>query len=188
MTEVIEGRADLPGDTVISSQSKTTAVTSEQSSEGLNRALLLIAITVVLAIELSGFYLLQDSLGKPIGFFSRDDAPQSSGKPAPIFVSIPPVLANLGQEGGYHHLSLSLEVMTREGTTATLLGEQMPQIRNEVVALFNGQPLAYVTTLEGKERIRQEVLERLRDLIHEEGGDSSSVEGVYFSSLIVESP
>ena len=61
----------------------------------------------------------------------------------------------------------------------------MPAIRNNLVLLFSSQSYERVSTLEGKEALREEALGVVQEVLEQETGDPG-VEAVYFTSLVMQ--
>ena len=82
-------------------------------------------------------------------------------------------------------LQITLEVMTRQPEMSIAVESHMPIIRNNLVLLFGSQTYEDLSTLEGKEALRDEALETIQNILEEETGDPV-VEAVYFTSLVMQ--
>jgi len=82
-------------------------------------------------------------------------------------------------------LQITLEVMTRQPEMSTVVESHMPIIRNNLVLLFGSQTYDELSTLEGKEALRESALQTVQDILEEETGDPI-VEAVYFTSLVMQ--
>jgi flagellar FliL protein len=52
--------------------------------------------------------------------------------------------------------------------------------------LFGNQRYENLSTVEGKDQLRAEALDRVRKVVREEGGDASQVEQLYFTSFVMQ--
>ena len=82
-------------------------------------------------------------------------------------------------------LQITIEVMTRQPEMSTVVESHMPIIRNNLVLLFGSQTYDDLSTLEGKEALRESALQTVQDILEEESGDPI-VEAVYFTSLVMQ--
>lgn len=82
-------------------------------------------------------------------------------------------------------LQITLEIMTRQPEMTAVVESHMPIIRNNLVLLFSSQSYDDLSTLEGKEALREAALESIQDILEEETGDPV-VEAVYFTSLVMQ--
>jgi flagellar FliL protein len=80
---------------------------------------------------------------------------------------------------------VTVEVMTRNNQVEQQIRTHMPVIRNNLVLLFSSQTYEAVSTLEGKEALREEALTVIQKILEEETGDPG-IEAVYFTSFVMQ--
>ena len=109
------------------------------------------------------------------------------GKPAPAnYVSLdPPFVVNFEGNSAARFLQISVEVMSRKLEYAEHIKKHMPVIRNNLVLLFGSQTYDKVSTLKGKEDLRQKALSEVQKILEEETGDTG-VEALYFTSFVMQ--
>ncbi|RME32655.1 MAG: flagellar protein [Gammaproteobacteria bacterium] len=98
----------------------------------------------------------------------------------------PPFTVNL--EGGGkrpRYLQITLDAMTYDEEVLEAVKQHMPLIRNNLVMLFGRQKLEELATPEGKEKLRQETLKTIQQVLEQETG-KPGVEAVYFSSFVMQ--
>jgi flagellar FliL protein len=106
-------------------------------------------------------------------------------KPA-IYLPIDPAfVVNFASQGKARFLQITVEVMTRDETVPDKVKLHMPVIRNNLMLLFSDQSYDSVSTLEGKETLRESALEVVQQILEEETGDPG-VEAVYFTSFVMQ--
>ncbi len=107
-------------------------------------------------------------------------------KEKPLYLALDPAfVANLQDHGSLRFLQVGVEVMTHQQRVIDALKLNMPQIRDRLVMLFSSQTLASVSTLKGKEKLRKEALDQIRQVMQKEIGEPG-VDAVYFTSFVMQ--
>lgn len=103
-----------------------------------------------------------------------------------IYVSLDPAfVVNFAEGSKAKFLQVTVEVMTRNDQMEQHIRTHMPVIRNNLVLLFSSQTYESVSTLEGKEALREEALNVIQKILEEEIGDPG-IEAVYFTSFVMQ--
>ncbi len=103
-----------------------------------------------------------------------------------IYLPIDPAfVVNFASQGKARFLQVTVEVMTRDSLMPDQITLHMPVIRNNLMLLFSSQSYDGVSTLEGKETLREEALEVVQQILEEETGDPG-IEAVYFTSFVMQ--
>jgi flagellar FliL protein len=103
-----------------------------------------------------------------------------------IYIPIDPAfVVNFASQGKARFLQVTVEVMTRDASVPDKVKLHMPVIRNNLMLLFSNQTYDDVSTLEGKEALRDEALSVVQDILENETGDPG-VEAVYFTSFVMQ--
>lgn len=106
-------------------------------------------------------------------------------KPAVYMPIDPAFVVNFASQGKARFLQITVEVMTRDETVPDKVKLHMPVIRNNLMLLFSTQTYENVSTLEGKESLREEALEVVQQILEEETGDPG-IEAIYFTSFVMQ--
>lgn len=106
-------------------------------------------------------------------------------QPAVYLPIDPAFVVNFASQGKARFLQVTVEVMARDPAIVEAVKLHMPAIRNNLVLLFSAQTYDAVSTLEGKEALRDEALEVIQAILEEETGDPG-VEAVYFTSFVMQ--
>ena len=153
---------------------------------GLKIALIIIIPLVLIISTLAGLYV-----GGVIGGGgSKHEGEQGESEnevvaPA-IYVALDPAfVVNFADGGKARFLQVTVEVMTRHKEVEEQVKNHMPVIRNNLVLLFSSQSYDTVSTLEGKEALREEALGVIQKIMEEETGDPG-IEAVYFTSFVMQ--
>lgn len=112
----------------------------------------------------------------------EEDAPPSPALYVPIN---PAFVVNFVDGGKARFLQITMEVMTRDPEIPVHIETHLPAIRNNLVMLFSSQSYDNISTLEGKESLREEALAVVQEILEEEIGDPG-IETVYFTSLVMQ--
>jgi flagellar FliL protein len=103
-----------------------------------------------------------------------------------IYLPIDPAfVVNFASQGKARFLQVTVEVMTRDPEIPEKVKLHMPVIRNNLMLLFSDQSYDSISTLEGKEALREQALEVVQQILEEETGDPG-VEAVYFTSFVMQ--
>lgn len=79
----------------------------------------------------------------------------------------PPFIVNFTHLGALRYLQISLEVMYPERVLLDQVNAHMPAIRNALILLLSDQPYEKLSTLEGKEELRKEMVAAVNSIIYQ---------------------
>jgi flagellar protein FliL len=149
---------------------------------------LIVIAAVVLCLAIGGgVYFFMSGKSHDAAKPEAKSAKQMGPKSAALYVKLdPPFVVNFEVKGLMRFLQISLEIMTRDASTAEKLKENEPVIRNDLLLLFGNQTHETISTREGKERLRSEAKETVAKIIAREGGDPKKVEELYFTSFVMQ--
>ena len=97
----------------------------------------------------------------------------------------PAFVVNFNDESDVRFLQITLQIATRDPAVIEQVKEHAPAIRNNLVMLFSNQDPAVLNTREGKETLRTQTLEEVRNVLEEQTGEGG-VENVYFTSFVMQ--
>lgn len=97
----------------------------------------------------------------------------------------PPFVVNFQNPQDARFLQVSMEVMTTDPAVIEDIKKHMPAIRDSVVMLLSSQTQQALTTHEGKEAVRGEVLSRIRKIMETSTG-KPGVEALYFTGFVMQ--
>ena len=105
----------------------------------------------------------------------------------PIYIALEPafVVNFAGESGGSRFMQVTIQVMTRDPEAEKAVTTHMPVIRNSIVLLLSSLSVDDVAGIEGKEKLRAEVLEKIREILKERTG-KPGVEEIYFTSFVIQ--
>lgn len=107
-------------------------------------------------------------------------------KEPPIYEELGDVfVVNFIENNQLRYLQVKVEVMTRDPEAAEQVKTHMPLIRNNLVMLFSSLDYQTISTVAGKQKIRDEALAEIQSIMKQETG-KPGVEAVYFTSFVMQ--
>lgn len=98
----------------------------------------------------------------------------------------PPLVVSIGDaSGGSRFLQLSVQAMARNQDAIDEIRNHAPALRNSFLFLISNWTFEDISSLEGKEQLRAEMLEEARAILQANTGEPS-VEELYFTSLVIQ--
>lgn len=155
----------------------------EQQEKPKSKMMLIIIIAVLVVLLLGGgitAFLMMSG-----GNDAKANVETSTQQPAIYFDFKPPFIVNYQWQGRQRFVQVSLSVMTRKGSIVDAMQKHMPLIRNNLLMVFSAQEFEMLRTPEGKEALRQVVLEELQKILTEETGEPG-VEQVLFTNFVMQ--
>lgn len=112
---------------------------------------------------------------------------QAQELPESVYVDINPDFVTNYDEGArlkYLKASVSLKVV---GLSETMVRHHLPSIKNSLIILFTSQAEENLTSTVGRETLRREALDKVRDTLAmlERDGDQQ-IEDLYFTNFVVQ--
>jgi len=165
----------------------TDAEQTEDGEEGEARAKggkggLIVGIVALLVLAGGGFGAWQF-----FGAKSEAKKPEAELPIPPRYINLdPPFVVNFEAEAMVRFLQVTIGIMTRDAAVETLIKDNDPRVRNDLLMILGNQTYTSVTTAEGKEALRTRCLESVRAIVKEMGGDPKKVEALYFTAFVMQ--
>lgn len=103
-----------------------------------------------------------------------------------IYIQIRPAfVVNYGGKGRLKYIKADVAVRLDNAEAANSVRHHMPYIRNNLVMLLSAQTDESIASQEGKEALRQEALQVVRDIIEQEDQVGGVVD-LYFNSFLIQ--
>jgi flagellar protein FliL len=149
-----------------------------------SRRMLIIIAAAVAVLALAGG-------GAALFLHGGSDKSKAAPKAEPVapalFLALdPPFVVNFEGEQSVRFLQVTVQLMSRDPATIELLKANDPVVRNDLLLLFGGQKSTVLSTREGKESLRGQALDSVRQVIGNAGGHPERVEAVYFTSFVMQ--
>lgn len=97
----------------------------------------------------------------------------------------PAFIVNYGGKGRLRFFKTDVTVHLNEESTADTVEDHLPYIRNNLVLLFSKQTEEALMTREGKEKLRQDAMEVVQNILKEEVGNET-IDNLLFTSFIIQ--
>ena len=97
----------------------------------------------------------------------------------------PNFVVNFEKPNRARFLQVSVEVMAFSDDVIDLVKQHSPVIRNNLLMIFSSQDAQLLSTRDGKEALRQEVLKEIQDILKQQTG-KPGVEQAYFTSFVMQ--
>ena len=158
-----------------------------ENSGGMGKMIMFGGIAVVmLVIGIFAGPAIMNMISPP----PEEDAAAAEAEPTDgpaLYTSLhPPILVNFKDSmGDPHFMQITMEVMARDQDVINSVREHTAAIRNSLILLFSGAVYEEVTTTEGKEKMLQDGLEKIQEVMTETIGEPG-VEAVYFTNLVIQ--
>lgn len=153
----------------------------------------LIATLVLAFLLLAGacaatwYFITLQEQQRTAGKAAEEKEPEPLPKGPPLFVALdPPFVVNFEASQLVRFLQITMEVMSRDPATIDLIKANDPIVRNDLLLLFANQKYEVLATREGKETLRQQALEAVREVVKNAGGKPHFVEAVYFTAFVMQ--
>ncbi|MDX1736549.1 MAG: flagellar basal body-associated FliL family protein [Halioglobus sp.] len=148
-----------------------------------------IIIAVVALLVVGGgagaFFFLQGGGETPVEGEGGEAAVVEEPLGDPIYLALSPAfLVNFDHNGTIRYLQLELQVMGRDQDVIDKVEANMPAVRNKVILLLSGQNYDSVSTVEGKDALRQEVLTAINESLELEG--KTALQDVFFTNFVIQ--
>jgi len=112
------------------------------------------------------------------------EEPAAASK-APVFLPLEPFTVNLQSSDGDKFLQVNMTLQVKNEEQVNLIKLNMPQVRSRLLMLISSKDAASLLSSEGKEQLVSEIVEQVT-LPFVPKGDPQKVEGVFFTSFIVQ--
>lgn len=143
--------------------------------------IIIIALVVLLIGGGVGAFLMMSGGDEEVA----EESAEPTQQPAIYFDFKPPFVVNYQWKGRQRYVQISLSMMTRSEAVIGTIQKHMPLVRNNLVMILGAQDFEVLRTPEGKETLRQTILEELQKIMTEETGDPG-VEQVLFTNFVMQ--
>ncbi len=104
----------------------------------------------------------------------------------PHYLPLKPFVVNFQGSQQARYLQVALQVMSRDPKTLTLIQQNDPVVRNNLLLLLGSQQATVLATEAGKQQLRAAVLAAIRKIVADAGGHPSHVAAIYFTSFVMQ--
>ena len=159
------------------------------SKKGKSKLILIIVIALVVALgggfavwkfvlssdDANGEVQAEGQEGKTVGDAGKPEEPFEW-----IMTLLDPFIVNLFDGEGVRYLKVKIEIQIKDIHQEDIK-KMIPQVRNSLIILLSSKKYTEIGSIEGKVRLRQEILYRLHRILGE-----GKVKDVYFTDFVVQ--
>jgi len=160
------------------------AAKAEEAKKGGSKKKLIVILAAVVVLCGGGagaFFMMKG------GDKAKPETVHEEVKLAAVYVPLdPPFTVNFESVSNARFLQIAVQLMTRDPKAVEEVKVHMPAIRNDLLLLFGQQTAVGLSNLEGKEKLRAEALETVRTTLGHEGIKPETIEGLYFTTLVMQ--
>jgi flagellar protein FliL len=140
-----------------------------------------------LMIIVASVLILASGGGGAAWYFMRSKGeekaqPAPAKKVVPVFLNLEPFVVNLSGSENYLQVGVVYAVDTNEVSEA--IKAHMPAIRSRVLLRLSSKTVAELTTLEGKQKLTDEILDDAKQSLDE--AQRKAVSNMHFSAFVIQ--
>ncbi len=149
-----------------------------------NKMMLIVIISLVVA-AVGGFTVWKFVLQKPVEVETEKAGETTDQEAADteaewIMEPLDPFIVNLFDGKGVRYLKVKVEIQIKE-TDKEFIKKMTPKTRNSLIILLSSKKYSEIGSIEGKVRLRQEILYRLHRILGE-----GKIKDVFFTDFVVQ--
>jgi flagellar FliL protein len=126
-----------------------------------------------------------EAAGEDIQLAAADVEDEEPLAPALYTALDPPFVVSFEQGGGARYVQLTLQAMARSEKTIAAVKQHAPAIRNSVLYKLSGYELDVLSTQDGKEQLRHDLLVAANEILAK-NRVQERIEELYFTSLVIQ--
>ncbi len=161
---------------------------SQEEGKKKKPLLLFIIIGVVVLLAAGGgawFFLFSGPSDEEIAKeVAQEEQAKKIEEPAPkvgVMMELQPFVVNLADPNARHFLKTTITLELRTDGDKDRVEKLLPMIRNDIILLLSSHTVEDIITMEGKIRLRDEIVARVSRIIGE-----GKLLNVYFSQFVVQ--
>ena len=146
----------------------------------------------LLVIIVAAVVLLGGAGGAAAWFLGHKDKDPAAKKevkaePAkpPVFMNLEPFTVNLNPEDGEQYLQTAITLKVASGEVSEALSVHLPEVRSRILLLLSSKKASELTTIAGKNKLADEVLEVVKRPFSPKGPEQE-VDSVFFTQFVIQ--
>ncbi|MFP4161784.1 MAG: flagellar basal body-associated protein FliL [Ectothiorhodospira sp.] len=120
-----------------------------------------------------------------LGEGQLQDPSEPESREPHYFALDPPLVVNFEGNGRVRFLQVGVVLMAHDPSVLEAARGHLPAIRNDLMLLFGDERYEDLLTPEGKEAVRQEALEAVREVLMDRG-KPADIQAIYFNSFVMQ--
>jgi len=105
--------------------------------------------------------------------------------PGAIYYNLyPPFVVSFKGEKRIRFLKVDITLRLQSDGAQEQVSHQMPRVRNDLIMLLSSQPEASLLSRAGKEKVRQDALKMIQDIVKKEEGDQGIIDLLFMNFVV----
>ncbi|MCW8919164.1 MAG: flagellar basal body-associated FliL family protein [Gammaproteobacteria bacterium] len=146
----------------------------------------------IIIIALVGLLLVAAGIGGTLMLLGGGEKDESVAEgnekvqvPKAHYLGLENMVVNFAQKGPVKHLQVEMQLMAHNPEVLTAVEEHMPVVRNDILVLLSSQNHEQLSSREGKELLRGELLAAVQRIVKENAG-LDGPQAVYFTNFVMQ--
>lgn len=172
----------------MANQDTEIEVANTSTDSGFSMKKLVMVIVIVQVIMFGGLAAFLTMSGLTGGGGQHQAAGEDSDtidKSEPIYISFEKFTVNFGGRQASHFMQVEIQAMTHDSSIEAEVAKHMPVIRNRIILILSSQTLESVTSLEGKDNLREQILVAMQEILQQRS-KKTGIEEIYFTSFVMQ--
>ncbi len=163
---------------------KAPAKPEADAPAGKSKKKLLIIIAGIVLLLVAGgggaaFFLMKKNSG------SKEKEHKAEPAKVPVFMPLEPFTVNLQSETGDKYLQVTMSLQVEDAAQTEVIKANLPQVKSRILLLLSSKDAAEILTNEGKEKLIEEIVDRINQPFVPKG-ERQKVMSVFFTSFVVQ--
>lgn len=104
----------------------------------------------------------------------------------PLYLPLETMVVNFADPKPARYLQVDVQLMAFKPEVLTAVEENMPVVRNDILVLLGSQTYDAVNNREGKDALRQQILDAVNRILKIQAGSKDKLQAVYFTSFVMQ--
>jgi flagellar FliL protein len=172
----------------MANQDTEIEVANTSTDSGFSMKKLVIVIVIVQVIMFGGLAAFLTMSGLTGGGGQNQAAGEEGdvvNTSEPIYIAFEKFTVNFGGRQASHFMQVEIQAMTHDPDIQAEVTKHMPVIRNRIILILSSQTLESVTSLEGKDNLREQILIAVQEILQQRS-KKTGIEEIYFTSFVMQ--
>ena len=121
----------------------------------------------------------------PLSYSAEHGGGEKAAPPGAIYYNLyPPFVVSFKGEKRIRFLKVDITLRLQTNEAQEQTSRHMPRIRNDLIMLLSSQPEASLVTRVGKEKMRQDALKMIQDIVKNEEGEQGVIDLLFMNFVV----
>jgi flagellar protein FliL len=104
----------------------------------------------------------------------------------PLYMPLETMVVNFADPKPARYLQVDIQLMAYDPAVLKAVEENMPVVRNDILVLLGGQTYDAVSSREGKDVLRKQIVAAVNRILKQQAGIKGTLKAVYFTSFVMQ--